>query len=152
MKRIIRFLRLPELDRSLLIKSWVWLAAIRVGLYLFPFETLRTWIVSRTPTASTESLDEPSAYVNRVTWAVHAASRYLPGAQTCLVQALATQRLLVRRGVSTRLLIGLTRASAGVFEGHAWVESDGQIVMGKAGHERFVPLKALGERIEERSH
>lgn len=152
MKRIIRFFGLPELDRSLLIKSWVWLAVIRVGLYIFPFETLRTWIASRAPTSSTKSLDEQSTCVNRVTWAVYAASRYLPGAQTCLVQALATQRLLVRRGVSARLLIGLRRASNGVFEGHAWVESDGQIVMGKAGHQRFVPLKSLGERIEERSH
>lgn len=152
MRRVIRFLCLPSLDRSLLLKAWIWLAVIRAGLYVFPFQTLRNWIAGRTPKVSTRSCDDKSFYIRRVIRAVRLASRYIPGSPTCLVQALATQRLMIRRGISTRLFIGLARSTAGVLEGHAWVESEGQIVMGKDGHERFVPLKSLGERIHERSN
>lgn len=149
MRRVIRFLCLPSLDRGLLLKAWIWLAVIRTGLYIFPFQTLRNWIVGRTPEVSTRSCNDKSFYIRHVIRAVRVASRYVPGAPTCLVQALATQRLMIRRGISTHLFIGLTRSNAGVLEGHAWVQSEGQIVMGKEGHERFVALKSLGERIHE---
>lgn len=151
MKRIIRLLCLSRADRSLFIKSWGLLGLIRLGLCLFPFQTLRAWLVPRARRRCILSVDEQPSYLSRVTWAVRVASRYLPGAPTCLVQALATQALLARRGLPARLLIGLTQGADGHFEGHAWVESDGRIVMGKGGHERYVPLTSLGDRLYEHS-
>jgi len=65
----------------------------------------------------------------RIAWAVKAASRYVPAAN-CLPRALATQTMLRQRGYPARIYIGLAKAEAGQLEAHAWVESEGKILMG----------------------
>jgi Transglutaminase-like superfamily len=64
----------------------------------------------------------------QVAWAVRLASRYVPGA-TCLPQALATHILLSRCGHQSCLHVGV--ASMQKFEAHAWVECDGNVVVGE---------------------
>lgn len=48
------------------------------------------------------------------------ASRFLPGT-TCIHRALAGQRMLLRRQIPARVVLGL-RKNAGALEGHAWLE------------------------------
>ncbi len=62
--------------------------------------------------------------------AVQRAARVLPWHSTCLARALATQVLLRRRGVPSRIVFGVRRSPAREFEAHAWVEYDGAIVIG----------------------
>jgi Transglutaminase-like superfamily len=57
------------------------------------------------------------------------ASRYVPTA-TCLAQALAGQTLLAQQGEPAVLRIGVAKNEAGKLEAHAWVESQGRIVIG----------------------
>jgi hypothetical protein len=45
----------------------------------------------------------------------------------CLRRSLALHRLLVRRGMASRLVIGVRRPAGGL-EAHAWVESAGRVV------------------------
>jgi transglutaminase superfamily protein len=72
---------------------------------------------------------------------VTAVARRLPWHPTCLRQALAVQRMLRRRGIASRLHLGV--AGAGVNAAHAWVTVDGRPVVGRRGIERFVPIAAF---------
>jgi len=121
----------------------VLLSIIGLGLRLLPFETVRRLLghVARGPQAVLGGGDQAS--IPRVTWAVAVASRYVP-AVTCLIQALTTQVLLNRRGLAADLRIGVTRDHAGTFAAHAWVEYQGNIVIGgAAARSRYTALPPL---------
>ena len=82
--------------------------------------------------------------IDRIAWAVAVASRYVPMA-TCLTQALAGQMLLARWGHTAQLHIGVANGPGGNLEAHAWLESQGTIVIGDVGElSRYTPLLSLG--------
>jgi hypothetical protein len=147
MQRMAKFLRLPSTHRHLLVKSVCLLGAIKLGLWLLPFRTLRRFLARMTQVApALHEADQAS--IKRVVWAVAVASRYLPEV-TCLAQALAGQVLLARRGHLVRLRLGVAKGEAGQLQAHAWVESQGQILIGSIEDlGRFTPLPPLeGEGI-----
>ena len=75
-------------------------------------------------------------------WAVRAAARRVPRA-SCLTQSLALEALLVQAGHPAALRIGVARKDDGAFEAHAWVESEGRVLIGRLSDlERFAPLPA----------
>jgi transglutaminase superfamily protein len=61
--------------------------------------------------------------------AITRAARHIPGA-TCLVQAITLCRLLDREGYDSVLRVGVQPPSAGRLEAHAWVECEGEIILG----------------------
>ena len=68
--------------------------------------------------------------VARVRAAVGAASRRLRGS-TCLVQALAAEAMLRRRGIASTLHIGVRPPAADTaLDAHAWLEAAGAVVVG----------------------
>jgi Transglutaminase-like superfamily len=77
-----------------------------------------------------------------IAWAVTATSRFVPRA-TCLVRALAAQRLLARNGSTSRLHIGVA-AAGGLrlrsIEAHAWLECEGEVIAGSTDAGRFTSL------------
>ena len=141
MKLLYKFLRLPSADQRLLVQSVLLLGVIRLGLWLLPFQTLQHLLanVARKPSRQRNTSMVSS---ERIARAVTVASQYVPAA-TCLPQALATQMLLVRCGHPARLRIGLIKGATGQVEGHAWVESQGSIVIGGSGLERYTLLSAF---------
>ena len=132
MKRLHKFLSLTPSDRVLLINALLLLGAIRLGLKLLPFQTLRR-LLARMAQPIRTLQEAEKASVDKVAWAVIVASHYIPGAR-CLVQALATQVLLERRSYPTQLRIGFTREKGGQMSAHAWVESEGRVAIGGAGN------------------
>ena len=83
--------------------------------------------------------------VERIGWAVALVSRWVPKA-TCLTQAFAAQILLTRQGYPASLRIGVAKGEGGQFEAHAWVETQGRVVLGGPQLARFTPLPTLSER------
>jgi hypothetical protein len=69
---------------------------------------------------------------DRIAWAIAVASRYVPRAQNCLVQALAAWTLLAGRHHAGLLHIGVTNGPDRRFRAHAWVEHDGKVLVGGA--------------------
>ncbi len=143
MKLLHEFLLLPTADKWLLIKAAFLLEAIKLSMRLLSFQTLlRLWAraasisVRRSRYADRTSTD-------RIAWAVEVASRYTLGSKTCLNQALAAQVLLARRDHPALLYIGAAKGEEGQFQAHAWVESEGKVVVGGPGLECFVPLAIL---------
>ena len=140
MKRLIKFWNLPENERWLLVSALIHLSAVRVGLWVLPLESLLRRIQTSQVSKTCDVLWKPE----RVAWAIRVVSRYLPGTGNCLVQSLAAQTMLARRGYSSHLRIGVAKDEGGQFKAHAWVECDGKIVIGGAGasqYRTFPPLE-----------
>jgi len=74
----------------------------------------------------------------RIGYAVIRATGWLPWHPTCLRQAIAAQRMLRRRGISSRLQLGLRRATRS--EAHAWVTVHGRPVIGHGDLESYQAL------------
>ena len=142
MEQIRKFLSLSTADQSLLLKSVFLLGMIALGLRVLPFQIMQRFLLAtRQKTAGVHHTDQSSA--NRIAWAVRVASRYVPAA-TCLPQALAVRMLLKRQGYPARLHIGVAKGERGQLEAHAWVESQGRIVVGNSQDlSRYTPLPPL---------
>lgn len=129
MRRLHKFVHLTKRDRRLLVSAALLLGTIRLGLWLLPFQTLRHLLAGITQTP--DKLQKTDRVcVDKVVWAVAVASRYMPGGVKCLARALATQVLLGQRGLRAQLHIGVAKSEAGQLEAHAWVESQGKVVIG----------------------
>jgi transglutaminase superfamily protein len=84
--------------------------------------------------------------IRRVTWSVRTISRWVPAA-SCLTQALATQALLASLGQRAYLRIAVARGKEEQLQAHAWVESQGRIVIGHlADLSRFTVLSPSREK------
>ena len=142
MAQLRRFLRLSTTDLWFLFKVTFLLETIKLGMQLLPFRTLRRLLdqVSGTP-ARWQHTTYPS--VDRIAWVIETASRRMPGAKSCLNQALAAQVLLTRRGYPSQLHIGVAKGERGQFKAHAWVESEGKVVIGGSELTGFTPLTVL---------
>jgi len=111
MKRLFKFFRLSSTDRSLLAQAAFTVGAVRVGLWVLSFRTLRR-LPARVAQVPARLPKADWSYVDRVAWAVTLVSRYMPAA-TCLTQALATQVLLGQRGYPVCLRIGVVKDEGG---------------------------------------
>ena len=123
--------RLGGRERRLLLATLGRLVWVRLGLWLAPVPTLRRY--SREAEAANPAAppaQRPSP--DEVAWSVDAASRYIPGA-TCLCQALAARAVLNRLGYPTTLRLGVLKATDGRLTAHAWLESQGRVVVGQRG-------------------
>jgi hypothetical protein len=101
------------------------LLVFRVGLRLVSFERLRRLAALGAGAVVDRNTAEHTAA--SVLW----AASVLPGRSSCLAQALAASRLLGRRHIRNRLVLGVGREAVG-HRFHAWVECDDAIVIGAA--------------------
>jgi hypothetical protein len=77
----------------------------------------------------------------QVAWAVKVAADYLPGEYKCLPRAYAAHVLLAHHGHRSEVRVGVARDPQGKVEAHAWVECQGNTVIGEVENmERFVRL------------
>jgi hypothetical protein len=144
MRRLRKFVALSPPERWLLFKAAFLLGVIKLGLRWLPFGTLLR-LLSRVGEAPI-GLPAPTPHSpDRIAWAVAVASSYLLRVRPCLVQALAVRLLLVRRGYPARLRLGVARGERGRVQAHAWVETDGGVVIGGSASElrRYTPLLAV---------
>lgn len=83
-----------------------------------------------------------TGYQEKVLWAVNRTSRHISSANSCLPRALAAHILLKRRGLPVRMYIGVRKDDVGLLRAHAWVESDGVVIIGRTetGIERYTAL------------
>ena len=142
MGRLRRFKELSRPERRLVLASAALLTAVRLGLWLLPFRTVNrmTGLPRRGPARIGPA--RAPAPVDRIVWAVEAASRLVPRS-TCLVRALAARTLLARHGYSSALRLGVARGPDGAFQAHAWLERDERVLIGGPVDERFARLPSF---------
>lgn len=124
-----RFFLRSFADKILLVKATIIIVLVRLGMKLLRYQTL-TRILDKTSKADTPTQqDDP--VIDRVVWAVSAASKYVPVDATCLAQALTAKVMLERRGKRGALQFGVVKDPMGELLGHAWLEIDGRVVIGE---------------------
>lgn len=120
------------------------LALVGAALSLLPFRVVVRLAGSEGSgpgqAAGTVGAADPAALA--IGRAVVAAARRLPWAPVCLPQALATGMMLRRRGIASRLCLGVRRGDAGL-AAHAWLLAGGGVVCGGSEAARFVPIATL---------
>jgi hypothetical protein len=138
-------LALPPGERRLLAEAALLVGAARLGLWLLPFRLLPGLLGRLARLCARRASRHIAAH--RIAWAVSVVSSYVPGA-TCLTQALAAHALLAERALAGQLRIGVAKGAGGQLEAHAWVESEGRVVIGGAISGRYTPLMNIVERSE----
>ena len=74
-----------------------------------------------------------------IAWAITAAASRVPWRSDCLVQSLAADRWLRRRGFAPEFFLGVTKDECGHLRAHAWLCCRGVTITG-AGEETFAAL------------
>lgn len=136
MRRLIRFFRLSPRERALLIAAAMALLHARREVRRDPMRVL---------TSSAAVSDRPrlAATPREIEWAISVAAEALPGHFTCLMRAIASQRLLARARIASRVRVGVARGESPGIAAHAWVELATGEALGQGGAPDFVPLPAL---------
>lgn len=139
MRKIRKFFNLSATEKCLLLRAWVLLGLIRIGMELFPFSTLKKLLQRLRSLLGGLKKDVAE---EKFVWSVEVVSRYIPKA-TCLAQALTTQFLLQQAGHPACLHIGVVEDEEGGIKAHAWVESRGRILIGGFDINKYTHLLAL---------
>lgn len=129
-----RWLALPRVVRRALLRAWVMGAVCAGGLHILNYE--RTLSIVRRMSRSYE------LRLDQFAWIVNAASGRVPGAK-CLVRAMVAEALLSASGHPAEICFGVSKE--GGFGAHAWVEVEGQTVIGGNAdrpYERLTPRGA----------
>jgi hypothetical protein len=140
LRKIETLRRLTARERRLALTAIGLVALTRGALWLIPFRWIQRALEQRAPERAQEFRDRART-ARDVVWAIRLASRYVPRA-TCLTQALAAQVLLARSGIESRIVVGVSNRES--FQAHAWVESNGSILLGRTRDvERYAPILTL---------
>lgn len=118
------FLRLPTRRKRIALEALAALLAARIRLSFRPEDLVRDVLEEEHPEGPSPEL------THEVAWAISAVAGSLPGRWTCLTRALAAQRLLGRRGSRAEFHLGARRDDSNLMEAHAWLEVDGEPVVG----------------------
>ena len=127
-----RFQALDPGERLLVREAAVVLILVWAGLGLLNFSTLRRLLDRYASARMSPRGARPAP--DRIGWAVMAVARRSPVPMTCLRQALAADAMLQRHGFASKLCLGVRRhrsISSASLQSHAWVESEGAIVVGE---------------------
>ena len=139
-----RWLSLAPSQRLLVIEAAFILVVVRAGLRLISFREMNRMAryFSR-PNLLFKGTDKQAP--EQVIWAVDRVGLALLGQNSCLAMALAGQILLGRRGIQSRLRIGVKKTEDGSLLAHAWLEGEHGILLGGASSDlqRYVALPDL---------
>lgn len=143
MSKLRKFLVLSWRGKWLYLNTAFWLLAVKAGLYLAPFERLRGWMVRfDEPVGQPAEMEEMRAIIQ----AIERIGQFLAPLQiNCLPRALVGHRLLGRKGFDVQLKIGVLKAPDDRLVAHAWLEYQGQVILGNLrGLKQFAAFPALG--------
>lgn len=111
--RLKKFIALSARQKFMLVEAVLELARASVGLRLLPWRIASRGLMTVDGAVGTETAD----WIGK---SVRIAARYAPWRPNCLRQALATQRMLRRRGLAGRIQISFPDPQNKT-HAHAWV-------------------------------
>ena len=125
--------------RRYLREAAVALVLARIAIRLIPMARVLAW-VGRPPRRTRRFPGDEAAWI---AWAIETvgARRWMGAA--ALQRALAMQAMLRRRGIASRLCLGVARED-GRLTAHAWVQVGRDIVLGAAGAPRATRMAEFG--------
>ena len=145
MPRLRRAFELSASDWFLILQSAFWFAVVELGLHAFQLRALVHFLHQERP-LDHRAFSRQSSSAQRAAYCVELVSRIHPLHPTCLKKALVLYALLARRGFDVRVLIGAAKTNTqkgSEVDYHAWLEHQGQVILGGQGHERYATLCSL---------
>lgn len=132
-KKISKFYNLSFTDKILLVKTLALLLFLRLSLKLLSFSQFKRLYSRLTESNKVQNItDTEIAQKVRI---IGIASNFLHA--NCLPQALALKYFL-RNDKSAEIIIGVNNSKD--FAAHAWVEKNGEILIGEIQNADFTPL------------
>ena len=131
-------------ERRLLAEAAAFLAVSRLLVILVPFRWLAPVLARKASPKPLENSPTAPATTGAIARAVSRAARHVPWNAVCLPQAMAAKAMLRRRGIDAELHLGAGFDPAGKLIAHAWLVSDGSIVLGGDGVAGIAPLARFG--------
>lgn len=132
--------RLSRRDAALLLLALPVVAAVRLTLWLIPSRWIVRGLARFDAARSPEGV--ALASVSSIVWAIEVASRRIPRA-SCLTQAIAAKLLLRTFGYDAKLCLGVTAVDASALRAHAWLERNGQPILGGSDSPALARLPQL---------
>jgi len=148
MEHLSKFTALPWRDKLLMFPVAGGIFLSRLLLSTLPYKTVLAIHAASTQVFRRRlgHFPEQSTYTDRIVRLVKGVGRRVLGKKPCLPQALVTQWFLNRNGIDANLRIGVTKDRSGAFLAHAWVESEGDIVIGgRLSQYRYAKMDALSQ-------
>jgi len=137
--RLTRLLRLSLSDQRLLISAAVALLTAKVCVRALRLPLARK-IALRIQCLG---IGAREAHAGRIVWAIDTASRTIPRMNNCLVRAVAAEALFLRARHPCEIKLGAAK-SGREFAAHAWLESDGDVVIGDFELDRYSLFRGPG--------
>lgn len=122
-------------ELPILAEATVTVGVVSAGLRLFPglaAKYVAKQLVAANPDPATSDSSD-SFNTEQVAKAIVRSTLLLAGRTTCLSRAIAAQRMLRRRGVHAQLRLSAESGSSPQFSAHAWLETNGLVVLGPQG-------------------
>ena len=140
------YFRLPFTKKRLIIEAAGLIIFTRFGLYLTSLQKLQVFFQRFTNVDNIQYLGNNPAK-SEIIWAVNTTGQKLFKDDTCLVMAIAGQAILNHHGIPAKLQLGCLLGEDKSIFAHAWVESEGKIIIG--GTEREISKYTLLTDIKE---
>jgi len=133
-RRIKQFNQLPKSEKKILFLAWQRSWQVRISLWLRSYKETRSRLEDRF--TSQENKLENSVSAERIAYLVMAASKWVMSS-TCLTRAFVGEWMLKEAGFNPSLHIGVKKGEEKDFEAHAWLEMDGEKLIGGTAAEGF---------------
>jgi hypothetical protein len=134
---IVRYARLPRTQRVSTVEASVELVRAYVLVRILGWSRYSRTLGTAQPGDPVLSWDGDRTEARTVGRAVDRWRWVAPRAATCLMRAIAGQRMLTRRGIPSALVLGLRVDDEGI-GAHGWLRVGAEVVIGEeemAGHE-----------------
>jgi len=133
-RRIKQFNQLSGHEKRILFLAWQRSWQVRISLWLYSYKQTRSRIEDQF--SSNEKKPENSVSAGRIAYLVAAASKWV-FSSTCLTRALVGEWMLKEAGFNPSFHIGVKKGEEKSFEAHAWLEMDGEKLIGGSAAEGF---------------
>ena len=131
-----KFFDLVPRERFIFAQAWVLFLVAELALRTIPFKRLIALSQKRCAKRRQTPTSKMAPSASRLAWLVEVAARYSLVNATCLKQALVLSWLLANQGLTSTLQIGVARHQ-GALLAHAWIEQNGEVILGQDGSEQF---------------
>jgi hypothetical protein len=129
------------MKRSYMREAAAMLVLARLAVRFLPASRLIAW-ADRAPRRISRFAAEDAAWI---AWAVDRAGAHRWMNALCLPRALAAHAMLRRRGIPSRLCLGVAR-NGGAIAAHAWIEVGERTLVGGDDARSFTRLAAYGAK------
>lgn len=125
---------MPRFADRVTLEALVAVPLVRIAIAVLPFRVVHRAVDA----ALRRRRPVPDVPQERIAAAVASVARRVPGA-TCLIQVVAAAFLSARHGHPAALRLGVAK-SEGRITAHAWLESEGRVILGEPEPGLFVAL------------